>query len=195
MANYLHWLEQSPLESAQQALPGVQKIQANSLFGKQTELPGPTGELNIYRLLGRGTIICLPATEYGLLIQIGTALATGNDLILCAHQGEALPAEALTRLVNALPESVQEQISFAPDLSQALNGRMGGVLFEGAHDELNTLAQKLTNHPGPILQPQGYTPQELLSGQYYRQELLLAERSLSINTAAAGGNATLMAVI
>ncbi|HLR30351.1 MAG TPA: bifunctional proline dehydrogenase/L-glutamate gamma-semialdehyde dehydrogenase PutA, partial [Paenalcaligenes sp.] len=195
LANYLHWLEQSPLESAQQALPGVQQLQANSLFGKQTELPGPTGELNIYRLVGRGTVVCLPTTEHGLLIQIGTALATGNDLILCAHQGEALSAEALTRLVNALPESVQEQISFATDLSQALNGRMGGVLFEGAHNELNTLAQKLANHSGPILQPQGCTPQELLAGQYYRQELLLAERALSINTAAAGGNATLMAVI
>ncbi len=195
LASYVHWLERSSLDSAQQALPAVQDIQANSLFEKQAELPGPTGELNIYRLVGRGTVVCLPATEQGLLIQIGTALATGNDLILCAHQGEALSAEALTRLVDALPESVQEQISFTPELSQALNGRVGGVLFEGAHDELNPLAQKLAAHPGPILQPQGRTPQELSSGQYYRQELLLAERALSINTAAAGGNATLMAVV
>mgnify|MGYP001021621904 CR=1 FL=1 len=67
-----------------------------------------------------------------------------------------------------------------------------GALFEGEAEQLKALNQRLVKRNGPIVNLQGLTPAQLKSGQHYGNEILLAERSISINTAAAGGNASLM---
>jgi RHH-type proline utilization regulon transcriptional repressor/proline dehydrogenase/delta 1-pyrroline-5-carboxylate dehydrogenase len=69
------------------------------------------------------------------------------------------------------------------------------VLFEGDSDTLITLAQEIAKRPGPILSVQT-VPSHLGSGTEadYVLDRLLAERSVSVNTAAAGGNANLMTI-
>lgn len=61
--------------------------------------------------------------------------------------------------------------------------------FDGDAAQLVTLQQALAQQPGPVVPVITGTPdaQQPLAG-------LLIERSVSINTAAAGGNATLMAL-
>jgi RHH-type proline utilization regulon transcriptional repressor/proline dehydrogenase/delta 1-pyrroline-5-carboxylate dehydrogenase len=63
-----------------------------------------------------------------------------------------------------------------------------GILFEGDRASLLALNARLAERPGPILMVQ-------VRGEAgYRPEWLMEERSISTNTAAAGGNASLMAM-
>ena len=70
------------------------------------------------------------------------------------------------------------------------------VLFEGDSDELQTLVKDVAQRPGPIVSVQGVSAGAFENGdaEDYALERLLTERSVSVNTAAAGGNANLMTI-
>lgn len=68
------------------------------------------------------------------------------------------------------------------------------VLFEGDGDTLRALNQRIAQRPGAILAVHGLTSDALAAGAAYVPERLLTERSISVNTAAAGGNASLMTI-
>jgi RHH-type proline utilization regulon transcriptional repressor/proline dehydrogenase/delta 1-pyrroline-5-carboxylate dehydrogenase len=68
-------------------------------------------------------------------------------------------------------------------------------LFEGDSDELHALIRRVAGRAGPIVNVQGVAAGALDNGQDdYALERLLSERSVSVNTAAAGGNASLMTI-
>ena len=58
---------------------------------------------------------------------------------------------------------------------------------------LRALNQRIAQRAGPILAVHGLTS-DAGRGAAYAPERLLAERSVSVNTAAAGGNASLMTI-
>jgi RHH-type proline utilization regulon transcriptional repressor/proline dehydrogenase/delta 1-pyrroline-5-carboxylate dehydrogenase len=62
---------------------------------------------------------------------------------------------------------------------------IAAVLFAGSEEELRTLNRRLVERPGRIV-PLYLEP--------YPRDFLFDEFSLSVNTAAAGGNASLMAI-
>jgi RHH-type proline utilization regulon transcriptional repressor/proline dehydrogenase/delta 1-pyrroline-5-carboxylate dehydrogenase len=72
------------------------------------------------------------------------------------------------------------------------------VLFEGDSDELLALVKEVAKRPGPIVSVQGVAAGAFADaghdGEDYALERLLTERSVSVNTAAAGGNANLMTI-
>ncbi|MDO4969912.1 MAG: hypothetical protein Q4E66_10725, partial [Comamonadaceae bacterium] len=68
------------------------------------------------------------------------------------------------------------------------------ALVESDTDALLALQQQLSTRNGPLLLVQGLTTEEIRHGEHYRQERLLREVSISTNTTAAGGNASLMMV-
>ena len=73
------------------------------------------------------------------------------------------------------------------------------VLFEGDSDELLSLVKEVAKRPGPIVSVQGVAAGAFADGSHdgsedYALERLLTERSVSVNTAAAGGNANLMTI-
>jgi RHH-type transcriptional regulator, proline utilization regulon repressor / proline dehydrogenase / delta 1-pyrroline-5-carboxylate dehydrogenase len=73
------------------------------------------------------------------------------------------------------------------------------VLFEGDSDELMALVKDVAKRPGPIVSVQGVAAGAFADDahdgeQDYALERLLTERSVSVNTAAAGGNANLMTI-
>ncbi|MNW09143.1 Bifunctional protein PutA [compost metagenome] len=68
------------------------------------------------------------------------------------------------------------------------------MLFEGDGDALQALNQRIAQRPGAILAVHGLTPDAVSAGAAYVPERLLTERSISVNTAAAGGNASLMTI-
>ena len=138
-----------------------------------TELPGPAGEENVYRLEPRGLIAAIASTEAALREQVAVILATGNrGLVARGHP--MLPPELLAKV------TVVDDWFAAPDLR--------GVLFEGDRAALLALNVRLAERPGPILMVQ------VRGEEGYRAEWLLEERCISTNTAAAGGNASLMAM-
>lgn len=73
--------------------------------------------------------------------------------------------------------------------------RVDAVLVEGDAQELKQIAKEFAQNSAIVIQPQALSTSAIESGAKYDLERLLVEQSLSVNTAAAGGNATLMAVV
>ena len=149
-------------------------------YGVRLELPGPVGEQNTYRLVPRGAVLCVAATRAGAMRQIAAALATGNRaLVSCAEDVSVL---------DRLPPTLKPHIvRAAPDGAEPL----GAALFDGDAGALQQLAARLAERSGAVV-PVYATRRE--DAAFYPLEYLLAEQSISVNTAAAGGNATLMTI-
>ena len=159
-------------------------LAARALPGRVLSLPGPVGESNIYHLRARGTVFCRPATMLGLILQVGAALATGNDVLLDAPVGhEAVLAD--------LPPEVAARIKRVAGLPDEM---FDAVLFEGDTDALLALDARVALREGPIVAVHGLSALEMADGRDYPLEWLLEERAVSTNTAAAGGNASLMSI-
>jgi RHH-type proline utilization regulon transcriptional repressor/proline dehydrogenase/delta 1-pyrroline-5-carboxylate dehydrogenase len=153
------------------------------LAGATAVLPGPTGERNTYTLGARGTVLCVSATVGGARAQLAAALATGNRAVFIGAAG--------AELVATLPQALRSRASAQTDES----GDFDTVLFEGDSDELHALIRRVAQRPGPIVSVQGVASGALQNGaDDYALERLLTERSVSVNTAAAGGNASLMTI-
>ena len=142
-------------------------------------LPGPTGESNVYQLQPRGRVLCMPASSQGWSAQIQACAVSACRPVLLNRAG-----------LDGLPESGVEQI----DVSELASADYDAVLFEGDSDELEQLAIQVAQREGPIVGVQGLSTEELNRGAVYMAERLVREVSVSTNTAAAGGNASLMMV-
>ncbi|MBI4293182.1 MAG: trifunctional transcriptional regulator/proline dehydrogenase/L-glutamate gamma-semialdehyde dehydrogenase [Betaproteobacteria bacterium] len=144
------------------------------------DLPGPTGESNTYSLHPRGRILCLADTQDQLLAQLAAVFAAGNHAVLEDRDN----ARALRA---ALPAALRTLVLLVQDWTRA---GFEHVLFAGPPARLLELCDQIAARPGPIIGVQACA-----DGPYpYVIEPLLIERSLSVNTAAAGGNASLMSV-
>ena len=152
--------------------------------GATAVLTGPTGERNTYTLGPRGTVLCVAATPGGARAQFAAVLATGNRALFAGAAGEAL--------VAALPAALKGHAA----VRKQADAPFDAVLFEGDSDELQTLVKDVAQRPGPIVSVQGVSAGAFENGdaEDYALERLLTERSVSVNTAAAGGNANLMTI-
>jgi len=151
--------------------------------GATAVLSGPTGERNTYTLGARGAVLCVASTASGARVQFAAALATGNKALFEGAAGEQLYA--------ALPAALKQYASVKKNAEASFDA----VLFEGDSDELLTLVKDVAKRAGPIVSVQGVAARALESGdEDYALERLLTERSVSVNTAAAGGNANLMTI-
>ena len=153
---------------------------AESPVGDWRALPGPTGEANLYALQPRPAVLCLATDDADRLAQFAAVLATGSHAVW--------PLEA-RQLVERLPPSLRQHISLAQDWKQP-TVHFDAVLQHGAAAALLDTAATLAERPGPIVGLTGLAPGD----RHLPLERLVVERSLSINTAAAGGNASLMTI-
>lgn len=148
-------------------------------------LPGPTGEQNTYRLQSRGTILCVASTDAGLQAQYAAVQASGNKALFLdnatTRSWVARKAESIDNVVLVADSKVDDML-------------FHGVLFEGDSDDLRAWNERIASRNGPIMIVQGLTPDAIAVGESYVLEQLVAERSISVNTAAAGGNASLMSI-
>jgi RHH-type transcriptional regulator, proline utilization regulon repressor / proline dehydrogenase / delta 1-pyrroline-5-carboxylate dehydrogenase len=177
---YIDWLRAAGHPAEAERCVG---LMARSPLGARVELRGPVGERNVYALKPRGRIAAVAASQSGALIQIGAILATGNDALI--DPGETL---ALKRLPPELTHRVV--MAFYPLEAPSLSG----VLFEGEADALAATLRQLANRPGPIVRLQALTPARLAAGEHYNLAELVEEVAIATNTAAAGGNASLMTI-
>lgn len=181
LRRYADWLaERGDAVMARRCLA----LAARSLFGRAIDLPGPVGERNLYVLRGRGVILCLPRTVAGLFLQIGTALATGNEACISANPG-------LAQVLATLPEHLQVMIRVpAPESMPAA----AVVLFEGDPDALCLCMQEMASTGEAVCPVFGLASGAVAAGEDYPLDWLVAETTISTNTAAAGGNANLMSI-
>ncbi|HGT2363809.1 TPA: trifunctional transcriptional regulator/proline dehydrogenase/L-glutamate gamma-semialdehyde dehydrogenase [Yersinia enterocolitica] len=145
-------------------------------------LPGPTGERNTYALLPRQRILCLADTEADALTQLAAVLAVGSEVLWPESTVQS-------DLFRALPAVVKSRITLTKDW-QAAHIAFDGVIYHGDADQLRILCEQIAQIDGPIISVQGFARSET----NILLERLLIEHSLSVNTAAAGGNASLMTI-
>ena len=172
-------LQQWASERGDAALAGhCAAFAASSRSGGASVLCGPTGESNLYSLRPREAVLCLADADADLLIQLAAVLAVGSRAVW--------PTEA-ARLYAQLPSAARAQVVLATDWT-ASSTRFDAALHHGSADQLLAVNQRLAERRGPIVGVDGLRPGEAAISL----ERLVVERSLSVNTAAAGGNATLM---
>ena len=154
------------------------RFERESPIGPWRALPGPTGEANLYAMRGRERVLCMAESEDDRLLQLGAVLAVGSRALW--------PADAES-LRSRLPEAARERVTLAHDWTHA-RVAFDAALHHGSEASLRALCGQLAARPGAIV---GVTA--LATGDAaIPLERLVIERSLSINTAAAGGNASLM---
>ncbi|WP_404837050.1 trifunctional transcriptional regulator/proline dehydrogenase/L-glutamate gamma-semialdehyde dehydrogenase [Aeromonas media] len=157
-----------------------------ALSGLTQLLVGPTGERNSYSLLPRERVLCLAADDKeaktDLLAQLAACLAVGTEVL---WQDNAQNRTLLT----SLPNEVQARIQLVADWASSEVG-FDALLHHGDSDQLREVAKLAAARAGAIVGVHG-----LHRGETdIPLERLLIEHALSVNTAAAGGNASLMTI-
>jgi RHH-type proline utilization regulon transcriptional repressor/proline dehydrogenase/delta 1-pyrroline-5-carboxylate dehydrogenase len=150
---------------------------ATTPFGAQIELPGPTGERNTLAWHARGRALCIARDAASLLAQLAAVLATGNTAIVA-------DADEHDALLAALPQAVRAHVAPVADWRRA---EVALVLHDAAAPTLAAVRHEFAAHDGARVRV--VTPH---ADGGYELAWLLAERVVSVNTAAAGGNASLM---
>ncbi|EMA8632387.1 trifunctional transcriptional regulator/proline dehydrogenase/L-glutamate gamma-semialdehyde dehydrogenase [Cronobacter sakazakii] len=155
---------------------------ALSQSGVQRPLPGPTGERNTYTLLPRERVLCLADNEQDLLVQLAAATSAGSRVLWVDEPLQRTLAKQLPAAVNAIIDFAKPDVLFSQ--------RFDAVIYHGDSDQLRALCEKVAARDGAIVSVQGFARGET----NLLLERLWLERSLSVNTAAAGGNASLMTI-
>ena len=151
------------------------------LAGHVSLLAGPVGERNAYALHPHPSALLIAQTRIGLIGQIATALAAGCAITIVAHPAlanecadlrTALASDA--RWIDRMPTT----------------GAFAAVLLEPGADGVEACLRAIAALDGPI-------PLVQIAGPdgHYRMDWLVEEVCTSTNTTAAGGNASLMALV
>ncbi|MFN7856563.1 MAG: trifunctional transcriptional regulator/proline dehydrogenase/L-glutamate gamma-semialdehyde dehydrogenase [Acidovorax sp.] len=176
-------LQQWALGHGHNALADVcQRFATQTQSGTARTLPGPTGERNVYTLAARQHVLCLAPDERDALVQTAAVLATGGVALWPGTRGG---------LRNRLPAEIQARVLLlAADALEHSDTPLDAVLHHGDATSLKAVCQALARRAGPIVNVTSLPP----GASDIPLERLLIERALSVNTAAAGGNASLMTI-
>src|SRR5690606_19707780 len=143
-------------------------------------LRGPTGERNVYQVFPRSAVLCLADTEDDLITQLGAVLSVGAFAV---WDGKS---EIAANLYRRLPAAVQACVALEDHWPDHPGFEV--ALHHGSPESLAAALRVLAEREGAIVpvasMSSGDTAVPL--------ERLVVERSISIDTTAAGGNASLM---
>ncbi|MBK9116306.1 MAG: bifunctional proline dehydrogenase/L-glutamate gamma-semialdehyde dehydrogenase PutA [Betaproteobacteria bacterium] len=137
-------------------------------------LPGPTGETNTLALRPRGRVACVASSEADLLAQARAAAATGNVALL----PQTAAGERVRAAVGAAARLAPDVLAAAPD----------AVLVAGATDRVRAVRVAVAAGEGPLV------PVIAAGPDGYDGWRLVVERTLTVNTTASGGNASLLSL-
>jgi RHH-type proline utilization regulon transcriptional repressor/proline dehydrogenase/delta 1-pyrroline-5-carboxylate dehydrogenase len=117
---------------------------------------------------------------------MAAALATGNSVVIDADAG-------LQASLEGIPQSVTARLSWSREWAK--DGPFAGALIEGNAERVRALNKAIAALPGPLVLVQSASTEDMANGtETYCLNWLMEEVSTSINTAAAGGNASLMSI-
>ena len=125
---------------------------------RETALPGPTGEENALRRIGRGVFVCISPWNFPLAIfigQIAAALAAGNSVAAKpAEQTPLVAFEAVKLLIEAgVPRAALQLLPGGGEVGAALvaHPACAGVVFTGSLEVARTINRALAEKPGLIV--------------------------------------------
>jgi RHH-type proline utilization regulon transcriptional repressor/proline dehydrogenase/delta 1-pyrroline-5-carboxylate dehydrogenase len=132
-------------------------VQGEDLMSRPIELPGPTGERNTLRLLGRGVFLCISPWNFPVAIftgQIAAALITGNTVIAKPAEQTSLSAGRVVELLfeaGIPPGALHFLPGAGPVIGKALlaDARLAGVAFTGSTETARLIAKGLAERDGP----------------------------------------------
>ncbi|TKB47049.1 bifunctional proline dehydrogenase/L-glutamate gamma-semialdehyde dehydrogenase PutA [Thalassotalea mangrovi] len=170
------------------------RAQLNSFekaLSKPTTLPGPTGESNKLYLESRGTLVVVRDTntpfEYWL-VSVISALVAGNTVV-CAvaddYLNEVIAIESALQKLG-LVSGIFQVVGLAQLPEVLAHPVLAGVVCGPQSSLVAYLAEQLAARKGailPVISPARY------SAMLHR---LVTEKTVTIDTTAAGGNASLM---
>lgn len=162
---------------AKQQFPQQQLTEYTAPLGIYA-LPGPTGESNQYAIVPRPLTLSIAQDEQAQLQQLAAIYAVGSQPVI-AHDNPFM-----LKNIQHMPEDLRKSVHVMTNIE---TDAFDAVLFHGEQTELFALQQQIAQRKGAIV---GIS--HLKTGQHIPLERLLIERAISINTAAAGGNASLM---
>ncbi len=145
-------------------------------------LRGPTGQRDTWSLAPRRRILCVSEAEGDRLLQLAVVLATGA-------QPAWLDDPVSRTLLAALPPDVRGAIARVDADRDAIDL----ALIAADLDAVAAWSRRLAARDGVIVGIVAAAPGRRDPGAYPRDRLDV-ERSVSVNTAAAGGNASLMTI-
>jgi RHH-type transcriptional regulator, proline utilization regulon repressor / proline dehydrogenase / delta 1-pyrroline-5-carboxylate dehydrogenase len=183
MRTLIDWLQQGagmqlgPIDREYLRLRAERYAQ-RSLVGARLRLHGYVGESNELRLRPRGVLRATARSPRALLEQLAAAVATGNRIAI----DDAPLAESLS---TTLPPLLHPHCHGDPQATVA-------VLVDQVEATLNPgwvegLRRELAQQEGPIVPL-------LVADDGYALEQLLAEQTVTINTAAVGGDPQLLSL-
>jgi len=163
----------SPAEKTAEA-ERIVALRSATPLAEQVVLPGPTGEKNTLAFAPRGRIGIAGGSLLEQVSALAAVLATGNRAVV--GKNEPLAAEA--RALNGWVESVDD----------VLAADMAALIVHGDEAAQTELRRRLAAREGALL------PLVVPHNAGINLHRLVVERALSINTTAAGGNASLMSL-
>lgn len=133
--------------------------QVEQEFAPEAVLPGPTGERNTYRLVGRGVFVTICPWNFPLAIftgQTAAALAAGNAVIAKpAEQTPLIGMRAIELMIEAgIPGDV---LAFLPGdgptvgAPLAADTRVAGLAFTGSLPTAKGINKTLAERDGPLI--------------------------------------------
>jgi RHH-type proline utilization regulon transcriptional repressor/proline dehydrogenase/delta 1-pyrroline-5-carboxylate dehydrogenase len=139
-----------------------------------TALPGPTGEVNTLYLRPRGRVACIGANEVDVATQAHVAVALGNTALLARTPW----ADRIRTALPGASEIVDDPLAAHPD----------AVLFAGPEDAGRQVRARAAGIEGALI------PVIVAEDGRYDVQRLVCERTVTINTTASGGNASLLSL-
>jgi len=128
------------------------------LCGGPVTLPGPTGELNMLELRGRGIIACISPWNFPLAIftgQVAAALAAGNTVLAKPAEQTPITAYLATTLLHeaGVPSEVLHLLTGSPNVGKALvrDVRIRGIAFTGSNDTAWAIQKTLAERRNDIV--------------------------------------------
>jgi RHH-type proline utilization regulon transcriptional repressor/proline dehydrogenase/delta 1-pyrroline-5-carboxylate dehydrogenase len=174
--------------------PAAVAFIANHVYSNITcELNGPTGEKNTYRLHGRGVILSICNTNEEFIVHAAACIATGNKV--------AVMKGVHSHIIEDLPQEVQKYIVSVQSVNDPI---IDAILYSRTGKDLQNIISNIATADSKIINiystnlhnkaVKSITIDKLSDIIGFAIENLYEEIVVSVNTTAAGGNASLVTI-
>ncbi|MBM6550617.1 1-pyrroline-5-carboxylate dehydrogenase [Marinomonas ostreistagni] len=185
------------LNDAQARMAQWQLDNAQAQIGEAEVLPGPTGESNVLSTHGRGAFLVTAQTDLeaelktvALVGHLYAALVAGNPVITVGPEGQAL----MDQIAPHVPEGVIQNVAESAQDTIIAAAGLAGVAIVCDSQHAQALSQRLAQKDGLLCQLIEETDTQQLSSVAAPHTILrfVTEQTVTTNTTAIGGNATLL---
>ncbi|NRA71766.1 MAG: bifunctional proline dehydrogenase/L-glutamate gamma-semialdehyde dehydrogenase PutA [Gammaproteobacteria bacterium] len=158
---------------------------------KPTQLPGPTGESNTIQFESRGCLAIVRDQDTSFkfwFMSVISALATGNTVITAVSEEFVVQAQAIRDSLSSigLVQGIYQVTKLAQLELVNKHHCLAGTVVDSQSGILHLVNQQLAARQGAIL------PLITALSDQVLFERLVTEKTISVDTTAAGGNASLM---